>query len=176
MQDSIQLCKIRMDAAAIDSWSQIAKKHKSHAQGHLQRENQKLVYAETPYSHLARYLLDEFTFGGLWATQVQQLSMIAKLDGVKHTTVDKLSSLGTIGKHTQHIQRGLLIYMKKYLHPIVQPEADCVKIPLKIQKGPNNGTHLLPHYYLAPHKLMSFMYNHFKTSFKDKILGPDCAM
>ena len=92
MQDSIQLCKIRMDAAAIDSWSQmvIKQKHKAHAQGHLQRENQKLVYAEAPYSHLARYLLEEFAFGGLSATQMQQLSMMAKLDGVKHTTVDKL--------------------------------------------------------------------------------------
>jgi hypothetical protein len=66
--------------------------------------------------------------------------------------------------------------MSKYLHPLVQPEADCVKIPLKNLKGEQTGTRNLHHYYLAPHKLMSFMYNNSKTTFQDKILGHDGAM
>ena len=102
--------------------------------------------------------------------------MVAKFDGIKHTTVDKLSRFGTNCKHTQNIQRDLLIYMHKYLHPIVQPEADCVKIPLQIIKGEHTGTHILPHYYMAPRKLMSFMYNNFRTACQDKILGQDGAM
>ena len=100
--------------------------------------------------------------------------MIAKLDGIKHTTVDKLSSLGSHGKHWGNIHTELLGFMNKYLHPIVQPEADCVKIPLTILKGEHTGTHNLHHYYLAPHKLMSFMYNNSKTAFQDSktTLGP----
>ena len=71
---------------------------------------------------------------------------------------------------------GLLGFMNKCLHPIAQPEADCVKIPLKHLKGEHTGTHNLHRYYLAPHKLMSFMYNNFKTAFQDNILGHDGAM
>ena len=43
------------------------KKHKSHAQGHLQRDQASVECEEAPYSHLARYLLEEFAFGGLSA-------------------------------------------------------------------------------------------------------------
>jgi hypothetical protein len=102
--------------------------------------------------------------------------MMAKWDGIKHTTVDNLSSLGSNGKHWGNIHRDLIIYMTKYSHPIVQPEADCVKIPLQIIKGEKTGTHSLPHYYLAPHKLLAFMYNKFKKAFQNKILGQDGAM
>ena len=70
----------------------------------------------------------------------------------------------------------LFRFMNKYLHPIVQPEADCVKIPFRILKGEDTGTHNLHHYDLAPHKLMSFMYTNFKTAFQDKVLGRDGAM
>ena len=79
-----------MEAQQADSWFQMIKKYNTTAPGHLQRENAHLEHAEAPYSHLARYPLEEFAFGGLSANQVQQISMIAKLDGVKHTTVDIL--------------------------------------------------------------------------------------
>ena len=69
-----------------------------------------------------------------------------------------------------------MVYMPKYLNPYSKPEADCVKIPLKILKGEKAGTHLIPHYYLAPHKLMSYMYHNFKTSFQDTILCKECDM
>ena len=69
------------------------KKHKAQSQGHLQREQAHVeCEEEAPYSHLARYLLEEFAFGGLSANQVQKLSMMAKLDGIKHSSVGKLSS------------------------------------------------------------------------------------
>ena len=160
----------------VESWTQMVKKHKTNAQGHLQRQNAEVDQAEAPYSHLARYLLEEFAFGGLSANQVQKLSMMAKLDGIKHTSVDKLSSLGSNGKHLGNIHRDLLTYMTKYLHPIVKPEADCVNLPLQILKGEKTGTHNLPHYYLAPHKLLAFMYNKFNKAFQDKISGQDGAM
>ena len=76
-----------MDAQHADSWVQMVNKHKTNAQGHQQTESAQLEHAEAPYSHIARYLLEEFAFGGLWANQVQQLSVMAKLDGIKHTTV-----------------------------------------------------------------------------------------
>ena len=98
--------------------------------------------------------------------------MVAKWDGIKHKTADEVSSLGSNGKHWCNIHRDLLIYMTKYLHPIVQPEADCVKIPLQILKGEKTGTHSLSHYYLAPHKLLAFMYNKFKKRFPEQNLGP----
>ena len=74
------------------------------------------------------------------------------------------------------IHRDLLTLMGNYLHPLVQPEGDCVKIPFQILKGEHTGTENLHHYYLAPHKLMSFMYNNVKTSVQDTILGHDGAM
>ena len=39
-----------------------------------------MEYAEAPYSHLARYLLEEFAFGGLSANHVHKLLMIACMD------------------------------------------------------------------------------------------------
>ena len=45
--------------------------------GHLQRENAQLEHAEAPYSHLARYRLEEFAFGDLSANQMQNVSMMA---------------------------------------------------------------------------------------------------
>ena len=60
-----------MDEQQADSWFQMVKKHNTNAQGHLQRENAHLEHAEAPYSHLARYLLEEFAFGGLSANQMQ---------------------------------------------------------------------------------------------------------
>ena len=69
------------------SWSEMAKKHKVHAPGHRQRE-QGVEYAEAPFSHLARYLLEEFAFGGVSANQVQQLAWMAKRDGLQHTAVN----------------------------------------------------------------------------------------
>ena len=124
-----------MDFDEPEDWESLVKKHKSETGGYLQRD--KAHRAEAPSSHLARYLLEEFAFGGLSANQVQQFAMMAKLDGIEHTSIDKFASLGTHGKHTQHIHRDLLNYMKSYL-PFVQLAATCVNIPLKILKGDNN--------------------------------------
>ena len=158
----------------LESWTSMAKRQRLHAQGHLQREKE--LTCEAPFSYLARYLLEEFAFGGLSAAQVQTLAMIAKQDCIKHSTIYKLSSLCTNGKHHSNIHRDLMVYMPKYLKPYSKPEADCVKIPLKILKGEQTGTHLIPHYYLAPHKLMSYMYHSFHTTFQDTILGKENAM
>ena len=166
-------CTFTMDGCP--SWSEMAKKHKLHAPGHRQRE-QSVEYAEAPFSHLARYLLEEFAFGGVSANQVQKLAWMAKRDGLQHTAVDKLASLGANGKHPGNCNRDLNQYMSKYLHPHVQPQIDCVLIPLKILKGERLGTHLILHYYLAPHKLMSYMYKEFKNTFQDAILGQEGAM
>ena len=128
MQDFITMG----DNGEYESWTPMAKKQKLHAQGHLQREQD--LICEAPFSYLARYLLEEFAFGGLSAAQMQKLAMIAKQDGIKHTSVDKFASLGTNGKHHSNIQKDLMVYMPKYLKPYSKPEADCVKIPLKILK------------------------------------------
>lgn len=58
------------DSEEYESWTSMAKKQKLHAQGHLQRE--KDLICEAPFSYLARYLLEEFAFGGLSAAQVQK--------------------------------------------------------------------------------------------------------
>ena len=162
-----------MDAQQADSWVQMVKKHIKHMHKVIYRER---MHNWNMQRHHIPTLQDIFwqnvAFGGLSASQVQHISMMPKLDDIKHATMDKWSSLGSTGKHWGNIHRDLLRFMNKYVHPIVQPEADCVKIPLKILKGEHTGTHNLHHYYLAPHKLMSFMYNNFKTAFQDKNLGP----
>ena len=162
-----------MDFDEPEDWESLVKKHKSETGGYLKRY--KAHRADTPCSHIARYLLEEFALGGLSANQVQQLAMITKLDGIEHTSIDKFASLGTHGKYTQHIHRDLLNYTTSYL-PFVQLEANCVNIPLKIHKGEKTGTHLLPHYYLPPHKLISCMYSTVREAFQDKMLGKDNAM
>ena len=79
-----------MEAQQADSWIQMVKQFKNKSPGHLQRENAQLEHAEAPYSHIARYLLEEFAFGGLSANQLQTCSMMATLDGIKHTIVGNL--------------------------------------------------------------------------------------
>ena len=74
-------------------------------------------------------------FGGLSANQAHNISMMGAWDGIKHTIVDTSASLGSNGKHRGHIHRKLMRFMSKCLHPLVQPEADCVKIPFNILKG-----------------------------------------
>ena len=119
-------------------WETMVRRHKSQRQGYLQREKAQVEYAEAPYSHLAKYLLEAYGFGELSSVNVQQLAMMAKLDGLKHTSVEKLAGLCTTCKHTQNSHRDLLIYMKSNLHPIVPIEPDCVHKPLKIPKGPKS--------------------------------------
>ena len=82
-------CTFTMDGCP--SWIEMAKKQKLHASGHRQRE-QSVEYAEAPFSHLARYLLEEFAFGGISANQVQKLAWMAKRDGLHHSFVDKFAS------------------------------------------------------------------------------------
>ena len=157
------------DSGEYESWTSMAKKQKLHAQGHLQREQD--LICEAPFSYLARYLLEEFAFGGLSAAQMQKLAMIAKQDGIKHTTVDKLASLGTNGKHHGNIHRDLMVYMPKYLKPYSKPEADCVKIPLKILKGEKTGTHLIPHYLLGTSQVNVLHVSYFQDIFPRHNLG-----
>ena len=89
-----------------ESWASMAKKQKLHAQGHIQRE--KDLICEAPFSYLARYILEEFAFGGLSAAQVQKLAMMAKQDDIKHTSVDKLASLVTkLMANTIAISKGI---------------------------------------------------------------------
>ena len=127
------------------SWEDQIKRQKLNAQGYRKRMVED-VCDEAPFSHLARYLLEEHAFGGLSANQVQKLAMMAKEDGVKHTSIDKLASLGASDKYPGNCHRDLHSYMSKYLHPTGQPQVDCVKIPLKIRKGEKAGIHLIPYY------------------------------
>ena len=160
-----------------DTWSQLIKKRKHEAQGYCQKEKaMQMSILPEGCSHLAKYLLEEYAFGGLSANQVQKLSMMAQFDGVKHPHINKLASLGTTGLHPGNMNRDLVRYTKKYMHPIENLDPDFCKIPLKILKGPKTGTHLIPHYYLAPHKLLSFMYDKFRPCFRQKILGNAGAM
>ena len=193
MQDNLQIIMAKRHKYPVDlSWAQMVKDHKVKAPGHRKRQRAGVEYAEASeasFSYLARYLLEEFAFGILSANQVQKLSMMAKLDAHNsgctckaskvHSSLGKLSSLGADGIHTNNIQRDLIRYIGSYMKPIVQPQPDCVVIPLKLLKDGaklKKGTHLIPHYYLAPHKLMHFMYINFKKAFQDKVLGPDGAI
>ena len=64
---------------------------------------------------------------------------MATMDGLEHPSVSKLSSLGTTGKHTNHIDRDLRLYMQTYLNPVKMPVPDEVSIPLKVLKGKDVG-------------------------------------
>ena len=57
------------------------------------------------------------------------------------------------------------------MKPYSTPEADCVKIQFKIFKGEQTGTHLIPHYYLALHRLMSYMYHSLHTVVQDTFVS-----
>ena len=93
------------------AWSQLIKKRNSEAQCHCQTEKAR-QQSDLPEgcSHLAKYLVEEYAFGGLSANQVQKLSLMAKLDGVKHTHIIKLASLGTTGLHPANCNRDLARY------------------------------------------------------------------
>ena len=133
--------------------------------------------AQAEYSHLARYLLEEYAFGGISAHQVQQLAHMAHLDGLHHPDVDKLASFGTWGKHTGNIDRDLRHYVRNvYLSDVHMPCADTYQLPLKILKGPDKGVHMMPHHYMAPHVLISFIWNSFREDVKHKLLGTTGAM
>ena len=110
------------------AWSQLIKKRKREAQGHCQKEKAR-QQSDLPEgcSHLAKYLLEEYAFGDLSANQVQKLSLMAKLDGVKHPHIIKLASLGTTGLHPGNCNRDLTRFTKKYMHPIEQIEPDVLQ-------------------------------------------------
>ena len=152
------------DSGEYESWTSMAKKQKLHAQGHLQREQD--LICEAPFSYLARYLLEEFAFGGLSAAQVQKLAMMAKQDGIKHTSVDKLARLVTNGKHHGNIHRDLMVYMPTYLNPYTKPEADCVKIPLRIPKGEKHWHKLASTLLLGTSQIVVFQVQQFQASFQ----------
>ena len=87
---------------------------RTHAQGYVQRTTalSAQLHAHPKFSHLARYLLEEYAFGGLSASQVQMISHVATQDGLSHPSADQLASFGAGGKHAANIDRDLRRYMK----------------------------------------------------------------
>ena len=83
-------------------------------------------------------MLEEYSWGGISAHQVQQISNMARLDGLHHRDTDKLASFGTYGRHPNHIDRDLRKYMESYL-PFELPSADGIELPLKVLKGKDQG-------------------------------------
>ena len=162
------------------AWGEaLAKRARMSGVGHVQRASvdKKCQPQVAKYSHLARYLLEEYAFGGLSANAVQKLAEMASLDGLKHPDVERLAGFGTRGKHTGNIDRDLRRYVKDdYLGHIQLPDASAYPLPLKILKGPEAGVHLMPHYYMAPHVLMSFLHRNFPKDFEAKILGTESAL
>ena len=97
---------------------------------------------------------------------------MAHLDGLHHPDVDKLASFGTWAKHTSNIDRDLRHYVRNvYLSDVHMPCADTYQLPLKILKGPDKGVHMMPHHYMAPHVLISFIWNNFREVIKHKLLA-----
>ena len=63
-------------AASSDEWHGMLKRTRTHSQGYVQRASATSVGepAITPYSNLACYLLEEYAFGGISASQLQQIA------------------------------------------------------------------------------------------------------
>ena len=119
------------------------------------------AYAE--HCNLARYLLEEYAFGGISAHQVQTLALMSNMEGLDNPHVDQLAYLGATGKRTNHIDRDLRVFMLSYLLPVNLPGFNSMSIPLKILKGKDTGIDLIPHHQLRPHKLMHSIYNNIST-------------
>ena len=164
--------------SAQSAFGDAIKKRKTQAQGHMQRMKAPAAAqpAQADTSLLARYLLEEYAFGGISAAQVQRIAVLARHDGIEHSHVDSLAKLGTTGKHTDNIDRDLRQFMQSYLHPVKLPTSNHVDMPLKILKGKHTGTHDLPHHFLPPHKLASFLYDSFRPQFEAKVLGAPGAL
>ena len=159
--------------ASSDEWHGMLKMTRTHSQGYVQRASATSVGepAITPYSNLARYLLEEYAFGGISASQLQQIALMAEMDNLTHPQVVKLANLGTRGRHPGNVDRDLRHYVHQtYLHSINLPAAESYPLPFKVLKGKSQGTQLLPSYYKPPHKLISFIYTNLEDEFKNHIL------
>ena len=126
------------------SFAEQLKKRRIGAQGYKQRQSAESAAepAQAAFSHLARHLLEEYSWGGISAHQVQQISNMARLDGLHHRDTDKLASFGTYGRHPNHIDRDLRKYMESYL-PFELPSADGIELPLKALKGKDQGLSII---------------------------------
>lgn len=154
------------------------KARRTKAQGHVQRASASSAPHAAPsdLSHLAPYLLEDYAFGKISAHQAQPLANIAKLASPAHPSWDKLESFGTGGRHANNIDRDLRHDMQSYLHPIKKPSPESVSMLLKLHKGKDTDTHLIPHDFLPPHKLIKFIFSEFQSYFKSNLLGTDEEM
>lgn len=167
-----------MDGLAEDDWRRAVTEHATTRGGRQQRSSASLLAPIADRSALAEHLLQQWGFGLISAMQVQTLASLGVLDirrarGRPPAMLEKLASLGTNGKRSEHVRRDLVAYVQTFL---ATPSALSVPIPLRILKGPDAGCHLMDQSFLEPHRWFAYLFEQFREEFFARFVGHQGAI
>eukprot|EP00969_Alexandrium_andersonii_P339287 14997901-Alexandrium_andersonii.AAC.1 len=79
-------------------------------------------------SKLAKRLIEDWCWGGIPASRIQQIALAAQQDGLQNSAIDKLAALGSAGLHPQNCHRDL---MKALAKPTLSSASSLVPVQLK---------------------------------------------
>ena len=116
-------------------------------------------------SKLSSLLIEQWAWGALSAPKVQAIAEAACADGLSHPDVEKLSKMGSAGKHAGNCHRDLLLIAGN--HSLTNA-VSSVPIRLKVKKVLSEPVTLD---FLLPHKLFSLMFHSLPEAFKACMLG-----
>ena len=109
-------------------------------------------------SALAKFLIDQWSWGAMSAPTIQKIAFAARQDGLSHAEITIIASLGSEGRNPQNCHVELL----KKLSPM--PIASTLSsMTVHMRKSANLITRL-QHEVLLPHELFSCMYHSHPNS------------
>ena len=127
---------------------------------------------DTPPSKLASLLVEQWAWGKMSAPMVQQLAEAAVNDGLVHPDVQKLSNIGSQGKHPGNSHRDLLLLSGSHALVAASPTSRA-PIRLKFQTLAQTTSRDISLDFLLPHKLFSCLFHSLPEAFAATILGGD---
>ena len=151
-----------------------------------QREESEAISLPTSseaHSELANHLIDQWSWGLLSAIKVQLLAAksyqdtAALLDrfNISHdeipTTLKKLMSLGTNGRHPGNIAKQLVTWLGE--PQFVATTNFPIRVKVTKARGGRMSITTLDSPFLLPHLIFAHMYRNTNNKFREKFLGPE---
>ena len=141
--------------------------------GHRQRQQAMLAALQgdgepagmPQQSALATLLVQEWAWGNISTPMLQKVAEAACADGARHPHLDKLSAIGSHGRHPGNTHRDLLRLLKA---PIVPAALTDWNVWMKL---PFMKTAQMSQKFVLPHALFSHIYSHDFGLFEQVFLG-----
>ena len=110
--------------------------------------------------------LGKWSWGGLYATDVQEFAHSAVLAGVTNTEVRDIAAMGGFGSSEQHINAQL---RARYLAEMRLPQPTKISLPCLDPKAHTPGVVIEPHSVLDLHDMLHCMYMHHPDEFEQLV-------